>query len=86
MVLVRGGVLAGLVITYFIQYAQKMNGGSGGYILERFDNWFGADAGLAVACVNTIFLAVDLVCIALLLQLFTFHIRLRHEGITVSTA
>eukprot|EP00571_Detonula_confervacea_P002665 CAMPEP_0172324514 /NCGR_PEP_ID=MMETSP1058-20130122/51540_1 /TAXON_ID=83371 /ORGANISM="Detonula confervacea, Strain CCMP 353" /LENGTH=441 /DNA_ID=CAMNT_0013040803 /DNA_START=104 /DNA_END=1429 /DNA_ORIENTATION=- len=86
MVIVRGGVLAGLVISFFIQYAQEMNvGGSGGSTLERSNNWFGADAGLAVALVNAIFLAVDMVCTVLLVQLFSFHIRLRHEDITTYT-
>ncbi|KAL7527917.1 hypothetical protein ACHAXR_002188 [Thalassiosira sp. AJA248-18] len=86
MVFVRGGVLAGIVISFFIQYAQEMNGGgAGGDILERSNSWFGADAGLAVALVNSIFCAVDMVCILLLLQLFFFHIKLRHEGITTYT-
>ena len=84
LVFVRGGVLAGLVISFFIQYAREMNGGQGGTTLERSNNWLGADAGLAVASVNCVFLAVDMVCIVLLMQLFSFHIRLRREGITVS--
>lgn len=86
MVVVRGGVLAGLVISFFIQYAQEMTaGGPRGPTVEKFDDWFGANAGLVVALVNAIFLSVDVVCIALLLQLFLFHLRLRHEGLTVST-
>ena len=85
MVVVRGGVLAGLAITFFIQYAQEMNTGKpGGSILERSNNWFGADAGLAVGLVNAVFVVIDGVCIALLAQLFLFHIKLRNEGITVS--
>ncbi len=85
MVLVRGGVLAGLVISFFVQYTQKISaGGSSGSIVEQFDDWFGAEAGLVVAVVNTIFLSVDVVCFVLLLQLFAFHVRLRHEGMTVS--
>ena len=35
--------------------------------------------------VNAVFLAVDLICIVLLMQLFSFHVRLRHEGITTYT-
>lgn len=81
MVIVRGGVLAGLVISFFIQ----LGGLGGSTTLERSNNWFGADAGLAVALVNAIFLVVDVVCIVLLTQLFSFHIRLRKEGITTYT-
>jgi hypothetical protein len=85
MVIVRGGVLAGLVISFFVQYTQKIQaGGSRGPAVERFDDWFGANTGLVVAVVNAIFLSVDVVCFVLLLQLFSFHVRLRHEGITVS--
>ena len=85
MVFVRGSVLAGLVISFFMQYANEMkNEGSGGIIYERMNNWFGANVGLAVALVNAVFLVVDTACIVLLLQLFSFHIKLRREGITVS--
>lgn len=83
MVIVRGGVLAWLVVSYFIQYPHMMTaGGTRGPTVERFDDWFGVNVGLVVALVNAVFLSVDVVCIALLLQLFLFHIRLRHEGIT----
>ncbi|KAL7551076.1 hypothetical protein ACHAWF_014277 [Thalassiosira exigua] len=82
LVLVRGGILAFLVISFFIQYVQEMDGGSGGSVLLRSNSWFGLNAGLAVAIVNCVFLAADVVCIALLVQLFFFHIRLRHESIT----
>ncbi|KAL3811548.1 hypothetical protein ACHAXA_000586 [Cyclostephanos tholiformis] len=86
MVIVRGGVLAGLVISFFVQYTQVINGGeSGGPAIDRFDDWFGANNGLVVALVNAIFLSVDIVCFVLLLQLFSFHVRLRHEGITTYT-
>ena len=85
LVTVRGCVLAGLVITFFVQYAQEeMNDAPRGTTVERFNNWFGADAGMIIAIVNTVFAAVDFVCVVLLLQLFLFHIRLRREGITVS--
>lgn len=78
-VLIHGGALAGLVVPYFIQYANN-----DGVTQDRFGGWFGAKAGVALASVNTVFLAVDLVCIALLAQLYIFHVRLRHQGITVS--
>jgi len=81
MVVVRGSVLAGLVISFVIQYFV----GSGGGTLDRSNAWFGADAGLALMSVNLLFLAVDIVCIVLLLQLFFFHIRLRHDGMTTYT-
>ena len=80
MVIVRGGALAWLVISYFIQYSQQ--DGPSGPAIERFDDWFGANVGIFLALVNAVFLSVDLICIALLLQLFFFHVRLRHEGIT----
>lgn len=86
MVIVRGGILAGLVVSFFIQYAQNMSGdGSVGGTLERSNSWFGAETGLAVALVNAVFLVVDMACVVLLVQLFSFHIKLRHEDITVST-
>jgi len=81
LVIVRGGVLGGLVVSFFIQFA---NGGSGSTI-DRCNDWFGLNAGLAVILVNAIFLAVDLICIVLLMQLFSFHVRLRHGGITTYT-
>ena len=80
LVLSRGLSLSGLVIAYFVQYGHGNTGG----IVERVNNWFKADAGLIVMIVNASFLLVDLGCIALLTQLFVFHIRLRREGITVS--
>ena len=81
LVIVRGGILGGLVVSFFIQFA---NGGSGSTI-DRCNEWFGLNAGLAVILVNAVFLAVDLICIVLLMQLFSFHVRLRHEGITTYT-
>ena len=80
MVIVRGGALAWLVISYFIQYSQQ--DGPRGPAVVRFDDWFGANVGIILALVNAAFLSVDVICIALLLQLFFFHVRLRHEGIT----
>ena len=81
LVIVRGGVLGGLVVSFFIQFA---NGG-GGYTINRANNWFGLNAAFIPMLVNCIFLAVDLICIVLLMQLFSFHVRLRHEGITTYT-
>lgn len=90
MEIARGGVLTGLVVSFFVQYrapAQGINEAGEGSLQElsrdrEADDWFGIPR-LAVALVNTGFLAVDLVCIVMLLQLFAFHVRLRHEGITV---
>ena len=81
LVIVRGGVLGGLVVSFFIQFA---NGGSGSTI-DRCNDWFGLNAAMIPILLNCIFLAVDLICIVLLMQLFTFHVRLRHEGITTYT-
>mmetsp|Transcript_5790 Transcript_5790/g.13195 ORF Transcript_5790/g.13195 Transcript_5790/m.13195 type:complete len:355 (+) Transcript_5790:340-1404(+) len=78
LVLSRGLSLSGLVIAYFVQYDHRKTGG----IVERADKWFNADSGLIIMIVNGSFLLVDLGCIALLTQLFVFHIRLRREGIT----
>jgi hypothetical protein len=83
LVVVHGGVLAGVVVTFFVQFMQERTGsGPGGAILDRANDWFGADIGLVVAGVNVFFLIVDGVCASLIGQLFLFHIRLRHEGIT----
>ena len=85
MEIARGGVLAGLVISFFVQYFEvprEMKDVSGNSISD--DNWFGV-SGLMIALVNIVFLVVDIVCVIMLLQLFTFHIRLRREGLTVST-
>ena len=85
MVLFHGGALAGLVISFFIQYAsQKRSGGEfeDDSTLGRSNDWFDLDAGLVIAIVNTVFLAVDIACTSLLGQLFLFHIRLRREKIT----
>ena len=86
LVLVHGSVLAGLVISFFVQYSasQKQTGDEyyDNSTLQRSNDWFGLEAGLVVAIVNVIFLAVDLSCISLLCQLFFFHIRLRREKIT----
>ena len=85
MEIARGGVLAGLVISFFVQYyamPREMNDVGAGSTLGNI-NWFGV-SGLVIASVNIVFLAVDIVCVVMLLQLFMFHIRLRREGITVS--
>ncbi len=93
MEIARGGVLAGLVISFFVQYCavpRDMKDAGGGSIsgttVEQSDDeyWFGV-SGLIIALVNIVFLAVDTVCVVMLLQLFTFHVRLRREGLTVST-
>lgn len=89
MEIARGGVLTELVVSFFVQYrapTQGIDEAGEGSLQEtsEADNWLGIPR-LAIALVNTGFLAVDLVCIVMLLQLFAFHVRLRHEGITVSS-
>lgn len=79
----RGGVLAGLVISYFFQFCNEELALENSTVERSDKNWLGV-SGLLIAVVNSIFLAVDLVCVVMLLQLFAFHIRLRREGITVS--
>lgn len=81
MEIARGGVLAGLVISFFVQYLSPPR--EANETTRYDDNWLGV-SGLVITSVNVVFLAVDIVCIVMLLQLFAFHIRLRHEGITVS--
>lgn len=85
LVLVHGSVLAWLVISFFVQFASNKNSGTEydeGSTLQRAQNWYGLNAGLAVTITNTVFLVVDLACVSLLGQLFLFHIRLRREKIT----
>ena len=83
LVVVRGGILAGLVVSFFVQYAQDRNGDKlGGGTLERANDWFGAETGIAVMAVNLFFFAVDMACASLVGQLCLFHIRLQREGIT----
>ena len=86
LVLVHGAVLLGIVISFFIQYASQNRSGNNfdddSSILYLSNQWFGLDAGIAVASVNTFFFVVDFTCISLLGQLFLFHIRLRRENIT----
>ena len=85
MEIARGGILAGLVISFFVQYYATPRGindvGAGSTLGNN--NWFDV-SDLVIASVNIVFLAVDIVCVVMLLQLFMFHIRLRREGITVS--
>mmetsp|Transcript_1859 Transcript_1859/g.3344 ORF Transcript_1859/g.3344 Transcript_1859/m.3344 type:complete len:516 (+) Transcript_1859:185-1732(+) len=81
LVVVRAAVLLGLIIAYFVQYADG-DDVDDGKVEERANRWFDTDAGLAVAIVDILFLAVDLICTSLLLQLFLFHVQLRKENIT----
>ncbi|KAL7520875.1 hypothetical protein ACHAWX_005570 [Stephanocyclus meneghinianus] len=84
LVLAHGGVLAGLVVSFFVQYTSKKAGSEidRASTLQRSNDWFGAEAGVAIAAVNTVFLVIDGSCISLLGQLFLFHLRLRREKIT----
>jgi len=84
LVVLHGSILAGLVISFFVQYSITQNGVdvSSLTILDRSNQWFNANAGVFVAIVNLAFLLVDVVCVILLGQLFLFHIKLQKEGIT----
>ena len=84
LVIVHGSVLAGLVITFFVQYSSEKNGGEGDNLstVETSNQWFDADAGIIVAIINSAFVIVDTVCVVLLGQLFSFHMKLQKEGIT----
>jgi hypothetical protein len=49
---------------------------------ERADDWFQADAKLAVVIVLCVFLVFDLLALSLITQLLQFHRRLQREGLT----
>jgi len=83
LVIVHGSVLAGLVISFFVQYSHAQKYGRiDDSIYDRSNHWFNANDGVAVAIVNIVFVVIDAACIVLLGQLFLFHIKLRREGIT----
>jgi len=88
LVVAHGSILAGLVISFFVQYsnAQSDNESSDFPVLDRSNQWFNANGdakiGIIVAVVNAAFVVVDCVCVALLAQLFLFHMKLQKEGLT----
>lgn len=86
LVIVHGSILAGLVISFFVQYSIAQKGIEGSNlllpILDRSNQWFNANAAIFVAIVNLAFVIGDVVCVILLGQLILFHIKLRKEGIT----
>lgn len=88
LVIAHGSVLAGLVISFFVQYSIDQSDDENRYLptLDRSNQWFNADGdakiGIIVAVVNTAFVVVDVVCVALLAQLFLFHLKLQKEGLT----
>ena len=86
LVVAHGSILAGLVISFFVQYSDAQNTDDGiasdKPMLDRSNQWFNANAGIFVAIVNLAFVVVDVVCVVLLAQLFLFHMKLRKEGLT----
>jgi len=84
LVVVHGSILAGLAISFFVQYSIAPNKieASDLPMLDRSNQWFNANAGIFVAIVNLAFVVVDFVCVVLLAQLFVFHMKLRKEGLT----
>jgi len=54
----------------------------GGATADAADDWFQAEAKLAVAIVICVFLAFDLGSLSLVGQLVLFHLKLRRMGLT----
>jgi hypothetical protein len=73
LLLVHGSIQLALVIDIFV--------GNGNSQL-RAENWFQADATIAIVVVLCIFLFFDLAAISLIVQLLAFHLKLQREGLT----
>lgn len=73
MLLLHGSIQLALVLDILVG-----NGGS----QSRAENWFQADATIAIVVVLCIFLFFDLAAFSLIVQLLTFHLKLQREGLT----
>jgi hypothetical protein len=73
MLIVHATIQLALVIDIHVGY-----GGS----KSRSEDWFQADAKVAVVVVMVVFLVFDVVALSLIGQLLIFHIRLRRDGLT----
>mmetsp|Transcript_5884 Transcript_5884/g.9778 ORF Transcript_5884/g.9778 Transcript_5884/m.9778 type:complete len:363 (-) Transcript_5884:108-1196(-) len=72
LLVVHIGVLLGLVIDIL----------AGGTSKDRANDWFSANLFQLVVAFNIFFLFFDLICIALILQLLSFHLKLRKQGLS----
>eukprot|EP00339_Tiarina_fusa_P022718 CAMPEP_0117035728 /NCGR_PEP_ID=MMETSP0472-20121206/25359_1 /TAXON_ID=693140 ORGANISM="Tiarina fusus, Strain LIS" /NCGR_SAMPLE_ID=MMETSP0472 /ASSEMBLY_ACC=CAM_ASM_000603 /LENGTH=352 /DNA_ID=CAMNT_0004745289 /DNA_START=254 /DNA_END=1313 /DNA_ORIENTATION=- len=73
MLSIHGAIQLALVLDIYLG-----NGGSE----MRAEDWFNADATLAVVIVMCVFIFMDLVALSLILQLLLFHVRLQKEGLS----
>jgi hypothetical protein len=73
MLIVHATIQLALVIDIHVG-----NGGS----KSRSEDWFQADARVAVEVVMCVFLVFDVVALSLIGQLLRFHIKLRRDGLT----
>jgi hypothetical protein len=73
MLLVHGAIQLALVIDIFL---------GNGMSESKSEDWFQADARIAVVVVMCVFLLFDIVALSLIGQLLLFHTRLRREGLT----
>lgn len=72
LLIVHMGVLIGLAIDILI----------GGSSQQRANDWFSADLYELVVAFQLFFFLFDLVCLSLILQLVSFHIKLQKKGLT----
>lgn len=73
MLFLHLAVQLSLVIDIFVGSGQSRS---------RTEEWFQSDATIAIIVVLCIFLLLDLVAFSLIIQLLTFHIKLRRDGLT----
>ena len=75
-------ITALLVVHSSIQLALVLDIFLGPYGEERANDWFQADAKVAVVSVLCVFLVFDLLALSLIGQLLQFHTKLQREGLT----
>jgi len=73
MLIVHSGVQLALVLDIYL---------GNGMSKTKSEDWFRADATIAVVVVMCVFLLLDFIALSLILQLLLFHTRLRKEGLT----
>ena len=73
MLIVHSGVQLALVLDIYL---------GNGMSKTKSEDWFRADATIAVVVVMSVFLLLDFIALSLILQLLLFHTRLRKEGLT----
>lgn len=73
MLVTHGAIQLALVLDIFL---------GNGTSESKSEDWFQADATIAVVAVMCVFILFDLVALSLLGQLLLFHLRLRRDGLT----